>query len=425
VVGSLFVWGGCAQPADHGAPVQKLTSVSGSSSGASGTGSVDTTVVPVKPPPVACTPDDPVIARINGQPVTKQDLVKPLIEAHGLQMLVGLVQLDLLKQEARENHIVVGPEDVQHEYDLTLEKMFKDAGQKEQDQLDRALARGQTENVEKVRKQIRADRETLLTEYLTNQHFSRTEFNLKVEINTYLRKDAARLLQGKITDEMVEKQFGVEYGETAEVRYIQLANMQEVAEARRRLAAGEEFATVAETMSRNANTAALGGRLGAFSRQSTGLPDSFKDLAFSLQEGQVSETLSYGGNFFIIKLEKKHPPKAIKFDKVKDSLRKSMSDRLVQSLVEQLGGRLGQSVLSKLQIDDPELKKQFDEFQAQQQSAFRDKQKLDEQLRKERAAGVGGMLPTTLPATTSPSAAPTTEPAAGATAPATAPAAQP
>jgi hypothetical protein len=82
-------------------------------------------------------------------------------------------------------------------------------------------------------------------------------------------------------------------------------------------------------------------------------------------------------------------------------------------------------VLSKLQIDDPELKKQFDEFQAQQQSAFRDKQKLDEQLRKERAAGVGGMLPTTLPATTSPSAAPTTEPAAGATAPATAPAAQP
>jgi len=48
---------------------------------------------------------------------------------------------------------------------------------------------------------------------------------------------------------------------TVQVRYIQLDNMKEVAEARRRLQGGESFADVAQSMSRNPRTAPLGGRM--------------------------------------------------------------------------------------------------------------------------------------------------------------------
>jgi parvulin-like peptidyl-prolyl isomerase len=362
--------------------------------------------------------DDRVVARINGQPVTMAELLKPLLEAHGLQILTGLVQLDLLRQEARAEHVPVSAEDVRHEREMTLGKMFKDADAKEQDQLDDAEAKGNTADAEKLRAQISSDREGLLTQYLENQHFSRAEFDLKMEINAYLRKAAERLLTGKVTDAIVETEFNVEYGQTADVRYIQLANMQQVAEARQRLKT-EDFGDVAASYSGDARTARLKGLLPGISRETTGVPAEFKKLAFSLSEGAVSETINLEGHFFIVKLEKLYPPKAVKFDKVKDSLRKSIFDRLVQSAMEQLSSKVGQEVVQKLQVEDPILKTAYDQFMARQQSEIHDRQKMSEALKKEREAH--GL--TTQPVATEPAA---TESAPAATAPAAAaPATQP
>lgn len=419
LIGPLVAAGCAPPPPQEPAPVQKLTTVPPPPANSNPAPQITPASPQIAPTPAGASSDDRIIARINGQPVTLGELVHPLIEAHGLQMLIGLVQLDVLKQEAREEHVVISSEDIQRERDETLRKMFKDADQKEQDQLDQANAKGETEAAQKFQAQIRNDREALLSQYLDNQHFSRTEFELKVEINAYLRKAAERLLQGKITDDMVEKQFGVEYGETAEVRYMQLANMQEAGLARQRLKNGEDFGDVAADMSRNARTRAMKGLMPAFSRQSGGLPESFKELAFSLQPGQVSDTLNFGGNCYIIKLEQKFPPKAVKFDNVKDALRKSMFERLVQGLMEQLNSKLGEQVVSKLEIQDPVLKKQYEQFQAQQQqSAIRDRQKLDDQLKKERPV----LSPMTQPAT---APAPSVTGPAAATTPAPAPATQP
>jgi len=351
----------------------------------------------------AASPDERIIARANGEPITMGQLMRPLIEAHGLQILVGLAQLELARQDARADHLAVSPEDVRVERELTLEKMFKEADQKEQDQLDEAERKGPADRARKLREQIRTDREQLLTQYLQEKNFSRTEFDLKLEINACLRKEADRMLQGKVTDEMVEKEFGVEYGETARVRYIQLDNQNEVAEARRRLAAGEDFGDVAQRMSRNARGAAMKGEMIPFSRQTPGLPESFKQLAFSLQPAQMSDTLSLGGHFYILKLEQKFPPKAVKFENVKDALRRSMYDRLTQNLMQQLDGNLGRRAVESMRIEDPLLKKQFEDFQAQQAAAIRDRQKMDEQWKKERLLQPAATQPAT-------STAPATQP---------------
>jgi hypothetical protein len=225
---------------------------------------------------------------------------------------------------------------------------------------------------------------------------------------------------------MVEKEFGVEYGETAQVQYIQLSNMLEVAEARRRLKAGEDFGDVAEKMSRNTRTSAVKGFMPTFSRQSPGLPDTFKQTAFSLKEGQVSDTLSLGGNYFILKLVNKFPPKAVKFENVKASLRKSMYDRVSQSVMEQKGALLGADVLKKLQIQDPLLQKQYDQYLAKQNAAVQSHQQLDEQWKREREARALATQPsTTQPSATQPTYMGLTSKLGAATMPAAAPASAP
>jgi parvulin-like peptidyl-prolyl isomerase len=400
VVGVVLIAGGCGEQRQPGtSPVQTLATSAqpGQPNTGNGAGAA------IRSPSAS---DDRIIARVNGQPITMRQLVQPLIEAHGLTFLLNMARLELVKQDARANRLIVSADDLRHEQDLTMAKMFKDSDLKEQEQLDDAESKGMRDRAAQLREQIRKDRETFLQQYLQEKNYSRAEYDLVIDINAYLRKLAERLVQGKISDDLVEKEFGVEYGETAEVRYIQLANMNEVSQARRRIQAGEDFGKVAHDMSRNARTAAMDGKMVPFSRQTPGLPEAFKQMAFALQPGQVSDTLSLGGNWYIIKLEQKFPPKAVKFDAVRESLRKSMTDRVVEATMDNLRNGLNQQALVQVRVEDPLLSKQFEDVKLQREAAIRDKQKIDEQLRKERT-----LRDTTQPATTAPAPAATTVPA--------------
>lgn len=408
-VGCLALSAGCnSQPEAGAGTVQKFSATPASSITAN-----PEPVHSVSAPPAAspASSDDRVVARLNGEPITMAELLKPLLEAHGLQMLNAVSQLDLLKQEARRDHDTVTADDVRHERELTLSRLFKDSDPREQDQLDDAEQKGDAATAKKLRDQINSDREVLLDQYLDNQHFSRSEFELRMEINAYERKRAERLLTGKISDQMVENEFNVEFGETADLRYIELANMQQVGKARERLKT-ESFAQVAKDMSQDPKTAPLGGLITGISRATPGLPQSFRDTAFSLKEGQVSETLNLNGFFFIIKYEKEHPPKAVKFASVKDSLRKSMFDRLVQSLMGQISTGVNNDLIKDLKIEDPILKKEFDALGARQDAEALNRKKMEEQMKMDRRDRVLATQPafpgaaTTAPASTVPATQP-------------------
>ena len=116
--------------------------------------------------------------------------------------------------------------------------------------------------------------------------------------------NAAPTVQANITDERLQESFKALYGETIEVRHIQCSNPIEIAEAKRRLAAGESFENVARTMNRNTRTAQLGGLMPPFSRYAE-YPQVFKDVAFSLKIGEVSDAVETGGIYHLIKLDKR------------------------------------------------------------------------------------------------------------------------
>ncbi len=303
--------------------------------------------------------DSAVAAYVGGRAITMEQLHRPLVEAYGLNALLHLVQLELAKEMAEQTGVTVTSDDLADERRLTLAKMFKDASEE--------------------------DHPALLQQFLGQQKLTPQEFDIVIATNAHLRKIAEPRLEGAITEEALQEMFRAQYGETVSVRHIQLSNLQEIAEAQRRLAAGEPFEQVAREMSRNDLTAPLGGEIQPpFSRTQPRLPQSFKDTAFVLDVGEVSDPVLANGSYHLIKLENRYEPVAVKFEDVKESLRADFEDRLTQNAIKELRNRMAQQALQVLRIEDPTLREQFEARKRQAEAQVRDRDEIKENLEKQR-----------------------------------------
>jgi foldase protein PrsA len=264
--------------------------------------------------------------------------------------------------------------------------------------------------VERLKQELKSDNEKGFRLFLDNQKKSEAEFNLVIETNTYLRKIAEPMLAGKITEENLKEAFATLYGETVEVRHIQCSTLQEIQNAKKHLSDGDSFDRVARELSRNENTRLTGGKIPPFSREFVGFPQAFRDAAFALQPGQVSEIVQAEGSYHLIMLEKRNLPKVVKFEDVKDSIRKELYDRATQVTITQLRQQIQADALKVMQIEEPTLKKQLEE-RLKRNTEIKDQQEIRRQMEKERlnqAAPPGAVAPGAAPAP-----APTTVPAPG------------
>jgi parvulin-like peptidyl-prolyl isomerase len=348
---------------------------------------------------LATAPDE-TVARLPGLVITQRQFLAPLIEAHGLPVLLNVVQTELAKQNAQRIGLKLSADDLRQERDRTLEQAFSEADDKTQEQITDALARGDQPTADRLREELKHDRERALEQYLAQQRVSRPEFELLVQTNAYLRKIAERDMK-EIPDDVLRKAFDAEYGATVRVRHIQSNNKQEIMQARERLKAGEPFEKVAREMSRNARTAALGGELPRFSLAHTSIPANFKQAAFSLNEGQVSDMVECDGAYHLIKLEQKFPPRAVKFEAVKDGLRTKVREQVLQGAVGHLRDQMADQARTTLQIEDPVLREQFARRLDDRDRQIKEMDKIREQQERERRLrpnppgqqGVGSTVP--------------------------------
>ena len=312
---------------------------------------------------------DEVIATVNGIDINRRQLEEPLVESYGLTMLLNLVQVELAKQQLAHAGMHITPEDVQQERDRTFARMFSDASKSDYDQL--------------------------LEQFLRQQHLSRDEFDMVIETNAYLRKFAEPQLAGQLTEERVHAAFNQLYGENRVVHDIELTNVAEAGEAKRRLAAGKSFEQVAREMSLDRQTGALGGELPQFSSQSPNVPQPIKDAAFSLQLGQVSDPLLVGTTTHLIKLTNIIPPKIVKYDDVKDSVRELLSEQMTEYTIKQFRNKLAQVAVETIRIQDPVLKGQWEERLNAQNAKIHDRDSALAELNRQRANAA--TQPTTTP----------------------------
>ena len=290
-----------------------------------------------------------VVALVNGKPISREQLVKPLVEAYGLNLLLQEIQLELARQNAAKAGVTVTPGDVARERTAMLKGLFEKADEKDYDEL--------------------------LVQFLKQQGLTQAQWDIVLETNACLRKMAEPLCAGKISEENIQQAFDVKYGALVKIRDIQVANIADAQDVKRRLAAGEKFEDLARAVSRDRQTAALGGECPAFSFNSTQFSDLIKQEAFGLKVGEVSDPLGTENAFHIIKVEQRIAPTVAKLDaQTRQYLRDALMDKLVQQTMKAIRNQLAVETMQPniMQIKDPELKRQFDQKAAEHQAAAKE-----------------------------------------------------
>jgi parvulin-like peptidyl-prolyl isomerase len=334
---------------------------------------------------------DKIVAKISyanapQRVITMGQLMKPLIESHGLDTLLLLVQLDIAKQYAEDLRVTLSPQEIAAERDATLGKLFEQQDADNDDAIEKAKKLNKpAKEIERLQKKKQDDRNDLLQNFLEKQRISPTELDIILETNAWIRKMAEPDVQAQITDAMLQERFKIRFNERVKVRHIELTNMRDAAEARRRLAAGEPFVQVVREMSKNIKSQVLDGELPPFSREDTRLPDNFKQAAFALKVGEVSETIQTGETYQIIKLESRIMPENVNFEHARDQLRREMTDEAVQKAMGLFRHRIGEAAKVALKIDDPILAQQFQDRTTAAEKRAADHERILEDQRK--AAG--------------------------------------
>lgn len=378
-----------AQPQVQAAPAVPATAPAPTPTAVPAVAPVAAKPAPVapKPPLPAPQPQAPaLLATIDDLKISRAMVEKLTMDSHGLNMLLRVAQVEMAKAAAEKAKIQVTPADIAAERASTLDKWFKDTNPKLSEELNDAENRKDQALVEKLQAEMRKDYEAMLQQSLTRQNMTMTEFDLLMQANTYIRKVVEKATEGKITEDNVKEGFNALYGENVRVRHIQCTNMVEVAEAQRRLATGESFESVATALSRNGQTAPLGGELPPFSRQTPNLPDMFKQVAFSLDKvGDVSDPVEANGNYHLIKLMEHIAPKAVKYEDVKDYVREQLRDRWVIERMKVYRDDLAKKALEGLKIEDPVLAKQFADRVARRESELKERDQISRELARERS----------------------------------------
>lgn len=228
------------------------------------------------------TKADNVVARINNEVITKDDLYEALVEQNGQATLDSLISDKVIDLELKKQNITVTEEAVQAE----IEKIAAQYGGEEA--FEQALA-AYGYSLDIVKENI--------------------EKGLKVQ----------KLLEPQITiteDEMKgyfeenKETFNVE--EQVKASHILVDSEEKAQEVKNKLSAGEDFAKIAKEYSTDTSNKENGGSLGYFSKGD--MVKEFEDTAFSLEIGKISAPVKTQFGYHIIKVEDKKPAKEANYE---------------------------------------------------------------------------------------------------------------
>lgn len=283
-----------------------------------------------KPPPG--TP----VAIVNGRPIERRALLRTLVATRGLPMLQQMILRELAKAEAERLGKLVTQEQIDHEYDITLQAAHLDG-----------------KDIEAL---TPARREQLLEEWTRTRDVSREELAIAMERQAHLRAIAGDQIE--ITDERLQAEFQRAHGEKVEVRHIQLAAKRVYPQIVERLGRGEPFKDLVAEYSQNTLSRERQGVLPPFSAEDPSVPAIFAEVAFQLTPGDVSNPIEAEGSYHVLKLERRIPAENVAFDDAKDKLRANLAARLVAERMEETGRRL--LLGAKIEIRDRVLSAQYD-----------------------------------------------------------------
>jgi peptidyl-prolyl cis-trans isomerase C len=287
-------------------------------------GSAPQPPAPPKPMP-AELPD--VLARVNGQPVTKFDfdrLVKNVEARNGpvpaerrdeilRAALDQLITYTVMKQEAASRGITVTDADIEAQV-ARLQGTFPDEAE-----FKKALAARQT-TVEQLRADARVD---MVIKKMVDAEVASLPPATEAEAKEFYDKNPDQFTQGEAVR---ASHILIAADEKADEATKQAARAK-VDALLKRAKAGEDFAKLAKESSDDGSRE-QGGDLGYFQRGRMVPP--FDEAAFNLKPGEISDVVTTQFGYHIIKLAERKPATTVPFEKVKDKVVEYLSNRKKQ-----------------------------------------------------------------------------------------------
>lgn len=341
-IACLTPWSGCASPEEGAAgsvaSAWQAKMRQGNTASAEEPDTAGSAVTDI-PDRASSAGDDEVIAVVNGQPISRSRVVELILQSHGIGVLEQLIGLEAARQSAKRKGVTIAESDVHFEFDLALRRLSDPLA---------SVASGEFDRTEAQR---------VLDAVLAERNISREELFVTLRRNAYLRKIIRQDLA--VTEQQLRDEFDRVYGDRVEVRHIQLGSPGEAARISERVARGEEFAELASRYSANVGSGRRGGLLDPFSSKDEEIPVIFRQVAFALHPGEVSDVVRVGEWHHLIKLERILPAESHDFDDVRSDLERRLTERLVETQMRELYEELLGN--ASIEIRDPTLRVQFEQ----------------------------------------------------------------
>ena len=256
------------------------------------------------------------LAYVAGEPVTHEDLFKPLLEAAGGEVLAELVLDRMIDQRMARRDMRISAELVEAEHRSVLESFSSD-----EDEAAR-----------------------LLRELRQRRGLGEQRFEAFLRRNAALRKLVSQRVE--IEEDAVRHEYRLRHGERYRVRVLVVDSFERASRLREQaLANPGAFSDLAAVHSTDIS-ADRGGLLSPISPADTSYPESLREILPRLAErvqanetdeaARISEVIAAEGQFAVVKLEEKIEPDPVEFADVREGLEVNVRRRLERGHMRQL-----------------------------------------------------------------------------------------
>ena len=257
-----------------------------------------------------------VVAQVNGENVSRNELAQACLDRYGKETLEGYLNKRLIKQACEKHQIAISEEQLDRE----IERMAKKFGMS----VDRWLTMLQQER-------------NIAPDQYRNEH---------MWINLALRQLASREIE--VSPEQLTKAYESEFGPKVKVRIIAHPDLDTITELREQaLADPEQFGSLAKEHSEDQASASARGLIPPIGKH-MGDP-SLEAEAFSLKEGEISEFVKIANQYILMKCEKRIPSTYIA-PQFKADAEARLRDKIREQNLETAAGRIFQRLQAEAKI---------------------------------------------------------------------------